>query len=454
MENTLRTHKTKSLTLLKRLAGKKWGCSRDTLNTTYNVYIKPIITYCGEALITANLNTIQRFQNQSLRLITGAVKSTPVAAMEILTKQQSIQLELEKSAVIKYEKLIRLPFNTWQTRHFSTHLKTQESFLSKIHNIKKQITLPLNKENLLHRINPLQTIDIEYYTDLMEEIKKENTPTEVLKLLALETIHSRFPEEQWLHIFTDGSLLPNQSGAGAGATCHLFSFYKPLGFGTTNFDGEVEAIYTSLQNLLYRITKFQQAVILSDSRAAILAIASTLTPKSQQILECWKCLYHLSKLKKKIVFQWIPAHCGLAGNDSADYLAKKGCSIIQKPNTQLSYHATKRIINSQYHKIVLNYHSQASKNKKWEAVLTQNIPGYPRKSAVAIFRLLTGHDCLAKHLNRIGILPSPLCPLCDLQEEMDQDHLPQCPALINSTSLSEKYWRARELMISLSEIQH
>ncbi|KAJ4442146.1 hypothetical protein ANN_12012 [Periplaneta americana] len=38
--------------------------------------------------------------------------------------------------------------------------------------------------------------------------------------------------------------------------------------------------------------------------------------------------------KKKIVFQWISAHCGLTGNNAADYLAKKGCGNIQKPANQ------------------------------------------------------------------------------------------------------------------------
>ncbi|KAJ4438497.1 hypothetical protein ANN_14442 [Periplaneta americana] len=77
-----------------------------------------------------------------------------------------------------------------------------------------------------------------------------------------------------------------------------------------------------------------------------------------------------------------------------------------------------------------------------------------KKNAVAIFRLFTGHDCLAKHLDRIGISASPLCPLCDLEEEMDQNHLQHCPVTINLAFLSEKYWRARELITSLSEIQH
>ncbi|KAJ4437559.1 hypothetical protein ANN_17704, partial [Periplaneta americana] len=99
----------------------------------------------------------------------------------------------------------------------------------------------------------------------------------------------------------------------------------------------------------------------------------------------------------------------LTSNDAADYLAKKGCGTIQKPATQLSYYTTKRIITSQYHKNITNHHLQTSKNKRWEALSTQNVPEYPRKNAAAIFRQFTGHDCLAKHHHRIGISPSPLC---------------------------------------------
>lgn len=43
-----------------------------------------------------------------------------------------------------------------------------------------------------------------------------------------------------------------------------------------------------------------------------------------------------------------------------------------------------------------------------------------RNNAVAFFRLLTKHDCLSKHLKKIGIISSPFCSLCSLQEEMNQ----------------------------------
>jgi hypothetical protein len=75
---------SKCINVLKRLAGSKWGCARSTLNLTYQKYILPIITYSRESPVTAQQHTFQvleQAQNQALRLITGAVKTTPIDAM-------------------------------------------------------------------------------------------------------------------------------------------------------------------------------------------------------------------------------------------------------------------------------------------------------------------------------------------------------------------------------------
>ncbi|GFW50532.1 uncharacterized protein TNCV_2888351 [Trichonephila clavipes] len=53
---------------------------------------------------------------------------------------------------------------------------------------------------------------------------------------ALETINTRFSPEEWLHIYTDGSLLDFAQGAGIGVFSHLFSFYLHAGPLTTHFD--------------------------------------------------------------------------------------------------------------------------------------------------------------------------------------------------------------------------
>ncbi|KAJ4438983.1 hypothetical protein ANN_14937 [Periplaneta americana] len=86
--------------------------------------------------------------------------------------------------------------------------------------------------------------------------------------------------------------------------------------------------------------------------------------------------------------------------------------------------------------------------------LIKLIPDLPRKSSVAAFRLATGHDCLAKHLHRIGIYQSPNCPLCNSNQEMDSEHLKICASVADHDNIFEKYWSARGQMTLLSNAWH
>jgi Ribonuclease HI len=138
----------------------------------------------------------------------------------------------------------------------------------------------------------------------------------------LETIHTRCPEDQWLHVYTEGPLQNPEEEAGI--TCKLFSFYKSMGKNTTHFDGEITAIKIAIQQLTYRIHHLKKVVILSDSTSAIQAIGNTNITQSKQIQETRNMIKHLHSLNKLIVLQWIPSHCGLYGNETADTLAKKG----------------------------------------------------------------------------------------------------------------------------------
>ena len=91
-------------------------------------------------------------------------------------------------------------------------------------------------------------------------------------LLALETINRQYPEEDWLYVYTDGSRIDGHVNVGAGIYSKLFSMYMTVGKYKTAYGGEIEAIRVALCQLTCHQDKFNKAVILSDSKAAIQAI--------------------------------------------------------------------------------------------------------------------------------------------------------------------------------------
>ncbi|GFY36578.1 hypothetical protein TNCV_27831 [Trichonephila clavipes] len=92
----------------------------------------------------------------------------------------------------------------------------------------------------------------------------------------LRRFHRKLSKE-CLQIFTDGSFMSDSSNTSAGIFSEIFSFYVPVGRGTA-FDDVIAAIRTALSQLHCYLEKFTRAVILSGSRAALLAVVSDNNP--------------------------------------------------------------------------------------------------------------------------------------------------------------------------------
>jgi len=215
----------------------------------------------------------------------------------------------------------------------------------------------------------------------------------------------------------------------------------PLGQHSTAFYGEIEAVRTALRLLNRHLNKFETAVIFSDSKAAILSAGSTETVISTEAKDCQVLIRQLKAKHKQIVLQWIRGHSHIAGNEYADTLAKKGAKITQTHIRETSYHSIKLHLKQMFRSAHRQESGTKLSQKPWTQVLAK-IPDWPRRKAVAEFRLCVGHDCLGTHLHRIGIRPDPYCMLCSLHETMDRNHLGRCTAL-SSGAEYERYWEAR-----------
>ncbi|GFY74815.1 hypothetical protein TNIN_32781 [Trichonephila inaurata madagascariensis] len=78
------------------------------------------------------------------------------------------------------------------------------------------------------------------------------------------------------------------------------------------------------RQLQCHLEKFTRAVILTDSKTALLAIVSDNNPITLEILDYRRHLKTLVSLEKSIALQWIPVHCGVSGTEKAVLPAKMG----------------------------------------------------------------------------------------------------------------------------------
>ena len=232
---------------------------------------------------------------------------------------------------------------------------------------------------------------------------KQQQNDHVLRALALEEIYKRYPSSKWTHVYTDGSAEKATKNAGCGAYIQIpkrpsIALSSPCGANSTNFRAELSALQTAADCLLYLKDIPTKIVFLSDSLSALQTLQSTPTEEVTERLR--QTLNQLAKTATTTV-QWIPARCGIKGNEKADNLAKEGRRLPQ-PETSMSYREAKTVIKH-----------------RWKANFTQKTDGYKphhdhlnslsRPEQSTIFRLRTGHCGLRAHLKKIGIAESSMC---------------------------------------------
>ncbi|XP_014290538.1 uncharacterized protein [Halyomorpha halys] len=259
--------------------------------------------------IDSVLGRLDIVQNKVLRIITGAAKSTPILAMQLQAEIESLKDRRKMNAVILYERVLRNGSDNWNSTVDSTRrLKTQLTFIETTKSIITSLGLNFEIKEPLSDLSKQSVWTCPYaiVLDLIMPINKSITPAEELRTVVLATIAERYPEPEWIHIYTDGSNTEANKNAVAGVYSSLFQLPASAGANANNFDGEVGAITLALEKLTHPSAK--KIVLLSDSRAALLAIAFGHPSANARILACRKTKESKTEILKVLVTQWIPAH--------------------------------------------------------------------------------------------------------------------------------------------------
>ena len=169
----------------------------------------------------------------------------------------------------------------------------------------------------------------------------ENKPPYILKNMVNAHIETYYND--YIHIFTDGSVLEN-GNAGSAFVIPKMKTEKQyhLGKHYSIFTAELVAILMALKHIDDLSITACKLLLCVDSKSALQVIENENAKiRIEMILEIKHVIHRLSCKGINVTFFWVPSHCGIYGNELVDAAAKQAGRNIEgsiKLNINLDLH--------------------------------------------------------------------------------------------------------------------
>lgn len=423
----------------KSLVGHNWGLQPNIAHWLYTSVVRPIITYAAPVWwLKTEQKTVQlklqKIQRMACLGITGAMRTTPSSALEVLLDLPPLHLQIQKEARIFNYKL-----STGESPH---DCKLLNSRLSLEMGTDPILSIPFS-DNMLVRYNFEKTFKV----TIPKRHEWANNPPKF--------------DPNSITWYTDGS--KTNHGVGAGVYCKKprVNISVSLGEYSSVFQAEVHAIELCIRENLRMGYSNRKIFILSDSKAAILALHSYQF-KSKLVWDCLKVLKELAN-RNIVTLVWVPGHMGILGNEAADLLAREGSEAsftLPTPFCGIPLSTAKTAIN----KWLLqtredNWHSTlgCTHAKKFIPFIsrkrTTELLSLKRNQVRLLTNFLTGHCHLNYHLSKFDRSLSSTCRICSEDEETASHILCECAGLSYKRFRSLGHWFPTPSDISSSPLK-
>lgn len=416
--NYLKDKCLKAMNLLRVVAHTDWGADTATLLRLYRSHIRSKLDYGCMVYGSARgsyVATLDRIQNQALRLCLGAFRTSPTSSLHVEANEMPLHLRRKRLALNYTLQLQSNPSNPAYNCIFNSHYEA----------------LFANKPNVIPTpgIRFKQLInDAGISTDHIAKVNFPTTPVWLLKpcsfLYTLKDLgkKSDTPPHLFVNkyneirndlkdftaIFTDGSKCGPAVAAAALSAPSALCIRLPD--NSSIFSAETQAINLAL-DIIEESKSNTRFAIFSDSLSCLQAIENRLW-NNPLILSILNRLHNLIEKGIIIVFIWLPSHIGIRGNAEVD-IAAKSALTLNVSSTSVPFSDFKPLITTFLHNRWQNIWDSETNNKLHTiqpkigfSILSKH---KSRRNERVIHRLRIGHT----HLTHAYLLKKETPPECN-----------------------------------------
>lgn len=418
--------------LFRFLAGKNWGLSIHAMLQLYRVLFVGFLRYSLPAIANTcktNLRTIQSIQAQALKICLGLPRSASTAETIAIAQDFSITTHIAVETMrLHLRHVARTP-----SHHLASLVaaRPRTSFSANVNAHSAAFTpgyAPAAK-----RVLPPWCLSLpQVHLTIPGVQKKTDLPASALKQLSLHLLYERYGNH--VHVYTDGSTTSSSSGGAVVVPTQGITLRLKTSHVTTSTAAELTALRRALEFI--RTERPRKWAVFSDSKAALQCIRSALRRGCHEQLtyDVIVLHHHLRRNGHEIDFQWVPSHCGISGNDSADGAARTSHQETNIDSIPLSRTDAAMQLRHLARRLSLVEWNSPNIRRTRLYQLNPSLhlrppSGLPRHEASLLCRLWLGVAFTKAYSALIGTIDSATCEMCDTDETLDH-LLCHCPRFV------------------------